>query len=161
MDSQFLHHQALGSPFPGRFAPPLGTPTLLLGGYRVVCTQSPGLLATRLERGFPGNALRRGGSQGFPVTRAGGERRACLSPAKPRNSQAKRAWGNRETRTGRAGGTQPFEVRLRGNAPATVTDARSGRLSPHAPLPGLFPERDKQATAGSWLAGSSNAPGTL
>lgn len=132
--SQILHHQALGSPFPGMFAPQLG--------LRLSFWEATGFSGCRVPAflqpawgGVSGNAPRRGGSQGFPVTWAGGEPRASLSPAKPRSSQARRAWGNRETLTGRAGGTQPFEVRLRGNAPATVTDARSEHRPPQAPLP--------------------------
>lgn len=55
---------------PPRFCFSAGSPTLLRGGGPSVCGV-PGLPAARLERGFPGNALRRGCSRGFPVTRAG------------------------------------------------------------------------------------------
>lgn len=119
--------RALGSPFRGGLASQLSLrPTSGEARGSSGCG-APGLSARLLERGFPGNTLPLGCSRGFPVTREGGEPPAGLSPAEPRSSRARRAWGKTPGGTGRAGETQPFEVRLRGNAPTADagSDARA------------------------------------
>uniref|UniRef100_A0A8D1U4L9 REC114 meiotic recombination protein n=1 Tax=Sus scrofa TaxID=9823 RepID=A0A8D1U4L9_PIG len=102
--------RALGSPLPGGYAFHLGLRPSFGEAGGESARGAPGLPAARQERGFPGNALRRGCSRGFPVIQAGGESPAGLSPAEPRGGPARRAWGKLREAQGSRGRPKPFEV---------------------------------------------------
>lgn len=128
-----------GLAFPWRFCFSTRSLTLLLGGRRAVCMRSPRPSRNAPGEGVSGICAASGLLLGFSCEAGGGRSSRWSFPCGASLRRGK-GWrgGNSAGRTGRAGETQPFEVRLRGNVPAAATAPES---DPSTQLSRMVPMR--------------------